>query len=921
MTTTGIKYPGTVTQNATGTYIEWSALNNIKTGTNSSQTHAVQTNMTPAPITCSGFNLNLPDYYQIDTIEFSYKHRKNPNSQGKYPAFAQPEIRLYDGNTLISKVSGDAPSATMTERTVTFPINGSIKKDYNNGGHDFKIEIRYPRNTSVYTGYIEIQWVTLKVNYTFPNYLIQIGTVDRYGGSDFYTGVYYQMVIQIYDKNTVENLTVPATLTIPEGMTIETYDEGEPVDLNQFITGGSLELNLKVYYDTAGTYPVTVTTGNGQTKTKTITVTNRPTGYHDDEVFDEEQIFYATENTEFTLPIELNDELDYTGITNVYLWCDKQISYKNGSTWTTLNANTALTIPLSNFVNYLYNLKLKTGNGANRIYLSLSTSMPDDATYVIYTVPANISSSYPIMTILKLTDAELELLSPGSVYSIESELSVNELIPLSEFTDYFRNYRIGVVNTEVTESTSTIFDACRNWSSAMTVYDEPETKTVEFVYNDDYPVYVIITGDYNYNNSLTKYQLQFTPPFLFLSEDERPINYDIVQLQPLHNTITDTEQAEIQLEAYQSTAPFTIYGYDIEEDIQTSENRAIRGIEIYGTITTGQKCTINATLISNEDDEYTQSTIINNNGEFKLGNSYDLWGYSVGDMINLSEWEVKIQIHNNFVNNTNDVMLNGLYLKVYYHDIDPQTVTIKINGEDLRWYNAYLEDLKIPIGLNLDTQYMEINGKDTNKPVNQAIRSKEITATLIVDGCDINETTQMVKQLNKLLVTERDSLNVPVPNILEFSNRPDEHFEYILEDEFDTDIEVASYETDIKFIIPDGVSYSNEDTVTGPIGRVNSLTKVNPIITVGNIQTDNLEIVEENTGQTFSINYPFQDTDIIEIDCLTHTVELNPVDDEEYGTELKTFVDISSDWFYLNDDYSFTCETAIIQSVRYNERG
>ena len=512
-------------------------------------------------------------------------------------------------------------------------------------------------------------------------------------------------------------------------------------------------------------------------------------------------------------------------------------------------------------------------------------------------------------------------MSNGIVYSIESEFEVERLTQSGSFTDYYRNYRLGVVNTEVTESTGTIFDACRNWSSVMTVYDDTESKSVEFVYNDDYPVYIILTGDYNYNSSLTKCQLKFTPPFLYLSEDDRPVNYDIIQLTPLHNVITDTEQAEIQFQPYQSNAPFTIYNFNIEEDLQTSENRAIRGVELHGNITTSEKCTITATLISNEDDEYTKSTIINNNGEFQIGNTYDLWGYNIGDMIDLSNWEVKIQINNNFVNNSNDVMLNGLYLKVYYHDIDPQIVSTKINGEDLRWYNAYLDDLKLPIGLKMETQYMEIDGKDTNKPVNQAVRSKEITATLVIDGCDINETTQMLKQLNKLLVTERDSLNVPVPNILEFSNRPGEHYEYILENEFDVDIDVSSYETDVKFIIPDGVSYSNEDTVTGPVGRVNSITKVNPLITVANIQTDNLEIVEENTGQTFSINYPFQDTDIIEIDCLTRTVELNPVDDEEYGTELKTFVDISSDWFYLNDDYSFTCETAIIQSVRYNERG
>ena len=94
-----------------------------------------------------------------------------------------------------------------------------------------------------------------------------------------------------------------------------------------------------------------------------------------------------------------------------------------------------------------------------------------------------------------------------------------------------------------------------------------------------------------------------------------------------------------------------------------------------------------------------------------------------------------------------------------------------------------------------------------------------------------------------------------------------------------------------------------------------------PNASMEGVKKTNLQITEENTGQTWTINYPFEATDVIEIDCLTRTVELNPVDPETYGDELNTYVDINSDWFYLNKSYHFTCETAVIQSVRYNQRG
>ena len=911
MTTTGIKYPGTVTQNTASTYIQWQNLNNIKTGTNSAQTNRVETNKTPAPITCADFNLGLPSYNKITKIEFTYKHRKNPY-QGSYPAFAEPVIMLYDGGTLLMERVGNAPSATMTERSVAFA--GEWRTDDIDDPINLKIVLKYPKNTGNYAGYIEIQWVAVKITYKSPSYLMQI-----YTGGDTYANQRFELYFTVNDKNNA-GVIVPGTITIPSGMTVEGF-EGEEVDLNLRVYNSD---SLPCYATCAntGTYPVTLTMDNGDTKTLNVVVTAKPTTYDDSEVFLEENTYYTMEDLPFNIHIKLNSELDYTGISNIYLFCDKQIQYKNGSSYTTLNANTGLAIPISSFSEYEYIFNLKTSNGINKIYLSTQNEMPNDATYIVYTTPASIYPYYPLLAVIPLSDVELELLSDGEVYSVESELKVNRLTSSGTFTNYYRNYRMGVVNSvNQTSDLETIFQNCNNWSDVITGYDEYELKTVEFTYNNDYPVYIIFTGDYDYDSSLTDCQLQFKPPLLYLSEDERPINYDIIQLKPLHNSITDTDYAETQLEAYQSTAPSTVYGFDVDEDLQTSENRAIRGIELYGHITTSQKLGITATLINPDDDECTQSIIVTGDNEFKIGNSYDLWGYSIGDMINLSDWEVKIQINNTFVNNTNDVMLNSLYLKVYYIDIDPQTVTVKVNGEILGWYGFFLRNAKVPMGLKMNTQYMEIDGADTYDPVNQAVREKEIELEGSIDGCDINETTQLVKQLTKLLVTERDGLNRPIPNILELSNYPDEHWEYILENVFDTEIDAASYDTTIKLTVPDGVSYSNDDTVTGPIGRVNSLTKVNPIITVANIQTDNLQITEENTGQTWTINYPFEDTDVIEIDCLTRTVELNPVDPETYGDELNTYVDINSDWFYLNKSYHFTCETAVIQSVRYNQRG
>ena len=226
--------------------------------------------------------------------------------------------------------------------------------------------------------------------------------------------------------------------------------------------------------------------------------------------------------------------------------------------------------------------------------------------------------------------------------------------------------------------------------------------------------------------------------------------------------------------------------------------------------------------------------------------------------------------------------------------------------------------MDIPEGLETDTSFLTIDGTDTNDAYRQNIREKKITIEFNLSNCDLQTSTNMLRQLTKLFVNEKDQYNRPIPKRLQFTHYPTDYFEYIMEEPFDVDTEITDYKVKATLTIPSGTSYSLDDTVTNTVGNANGLAAINPIIHF-RPSDSNIQIKETISEQSFQMGYSGNWSDyVIELDCEDRRVYL--IKDEDTKVDISKYVDHNSDWFRLSGEFEFEGINCTILTVTFNER-
>lgn len=481
-----------------------------------------------------------------------------------------------------------------------------------------------------------------------------------------------------------------------------------------------------------------------------------------------------------------------------------------------------------------------------------------------------------------------------------------------------------------------IFNNAEYWSSALSSPNNFEEKTVDFMYNSEYPLYIIFVGDYIEGNPVGN-SFSFTQPILYEQDDSMSYNPQIYLPTPINAILEDEELVTLELPSSSISNPFTVYNLDVGENFETGDHLAIRGLIISMDVDYSDDLILTAKLKSSKGKIRTRSFVIsgmntkNENGipnQIVLGGNFELWGFNISDMVELDEWELQIQVDNPYFidDGVSTLIFKNLSFAFYYITFQDDLIIAKINGEDSRHYGMFLQDVDVQDGLNSNVKFYEIEGSDFNKAYRMNIDKKEITIEFAVEGCTIFETTELLKEIAKLLVNRRDKMNNPIPNRIEFNHRPGEHWDYILEDTFDTDVDSANYDTKVKLTIPDGTSWANEDTVTSINGYNNSITGVNPIIEVS--PTSNfIELTETITNQRFSLQYDnYQEGDVIIIDCVNREATLKQYDsntNKNISKDISKDVDYNADWFILpiGDFYFDTHGTCSRCIITYTQRG
>ena len=943
----------------------------------------------PSTLTCTKFQSGLPTGAEVTQVTVRLKHSKSPYNSKDCNVQA-PTISLIDNNGKVLKSrKAQAPTNTPTENSVLFNFNVAYIHYNVINSNNFGVKVDYPANSNDNEGNINVYYVEIHVAYKLSKYSLKLNHISGAYNGDTYTmkldvsninQTTYDPTITLTAptgfsfvrshlengaENSGYNCTVvnPTTLSILVGFGKHRSNRTIILEFEaNFTYGSGIE-----YLDK--TFNVTESV-NQWTKSRTVRITKtRPVDPTVDPAVDPAPPTSDSTQTETTTPyidVYVNEEFDieitmpenaYEGLetTDTVLWFGRQypvFTFKVGnvteSTFTVgdVNNQTSFTVKATALYKgeYQINTHQRDSNG------DLNTCQE----FVFRVKPRESTLTTPQCSILKLSEEECNRLGTGYNYTAQTFLKTgNGVYPIN---NWYKNYRIGIFNNaiasnvhritytdaetgEIVEivSDTTDYDAlnvddivanAEYWSNCPTEVNTYTNLECPFVYNEDYPLYIIITGDYTEGTS--GYDITHTEPVIVETEAYNGRETNGTYPYPILNVIGNEDSAEMNITPLNNASTLIAYDLPLEEDYGTNNEIAIRGLEITGTIESNTDNLILYATLKNSKNETRQrslildetQTVLTDTNTFSIGGIGDLWGFTTLDIKNLEDWETHLTISNSIMDNTGQINYKNLQFIIYIEHIEGQNVRTYINGEDLSYYGVFLTDLKIPEGLKTDTDYINVNGTDVNDPFRQNIKEKTIEIDFeIGDNCDLEGSTNRLRALTKLLVNERDQYNRPIPKRLEFSHYPDVFWEYILEDTLTTDLDINTYSVKAKLVVPAGTSYDKVATKTNTVGYINGLAHIRPVIQF-KPNSQHISLKETITEQEFQMSYPLDEWTgkVVEVDCDNRIVLLKNDDDDDTGTDITAYTDFNSDWFTILGEYDFTSDGCAIISVAYQER-
>ena len=978
------KYCNTITQTEGGHYRIFNHTSNIK---NKEDTYA-ETNTIlgksqnlnrPSTLTLTNFKTELPTGAKVTKIKVYYKQRKTGGCNIGAPTItlmADGKPLKYSGSQKNCTKKGQAPTHEDITETVTFKSAWQWRTI--NGGN-FGVKIDYPTNSNEKEGTIRLYYVRLEVTYVTANYGIKIKKISGgYNHEDYTISVTLTNTNKVY-YNPSCVITAPAGFTFKSVRGDGNFQTGTqqrtwlwaPSIIGKASNRITLVFTPSVTYaegqsSYSGTFDAsyTVDTGNTGYTTHTATITERPETSDDTSTEDIDTIDGETEQLTIpsvviqkgktnllTITYDLDNHPEFPTSQAITLSNGGSIQFRSGSSYVdTYN------LVYSDLVAGDGELTVEIkGNSVGTGQLKLQTQTSEEEYYVFTNQKTEVypdNLTVPNCTILELTEEEKNRLGHGIPYTMQGYMKLTSTE--SYIRNWGKNFKMGIFNNPISENItiietvdpetgettdeiidstdynnltpSTIFSKAEYWSNNLTTIGEFENIECDFVYNENYPFYIIVTGDYPQGNQSAN-TVKFAEPCIV--EKQYYTGYEPNGLYPvgIDELCKVDSIAEVDIPSLETTAPVILYKLPLDDDYGTNTDIAVRGLEITGNIEKSDELVLYAKLIANNQESRERSIVLSDydsnpdgSNDFSIGGVGDLWGFSTLDIVNLEDWELQITASNVLNNQTSTLNMGNIQLNIYIEEVESQNVKTYINNEDLSYYGVFLTDLKIPEGLETTTKYLNNDGTDLNKAYRQNIKEKEITVEFTIDGCTLNDSTTSLQELTRLLVNKRDKYNRPIPNRIEFSHYPNLYWEYILEKSLDTDVEVSSYKVKAKLTIPSGTAYNKNPTTTNSSGYVSGLAHVNPIVTIQPYD-DTIEIREETSGQTFHMGYSGTWNDgIVEIDCENRKVTYKTNEDDDDGVDLTRYVDFNTDWFTLYENYNFETVNCIIRTITYTER-
>ena len=912
----------------------------------------------------SGFQVSLPNLAEIEKVELEYCHRK-VNYQNDNPAFrCYADVKTENVDMTSFTLTGgqinglpyrNNPNTNFVDNIVNLDLNTDFSRinfylvymnnstetqaipQYGDGLYSVDYVIRHSK------GYVQLAYVRLKITYNLPSFSLIPSRNDNHNS----TGQETRLTITINNLNRTK-INPNVFIDLPTGISVVSSTEyirvnGSTLVWSTGLNSDTLSKTLSVVFqiDTTGSKVFTISESTNSSVSTSVS-------------FTASQGVESTDTYENVLAEEFEPIIittDSTGLTDVYssihpyvgdtvllkVLVDGETLAKLDSitlTGGTTHIETVATLTDSNFVDNEAVIPIyPTSKGIEHLQVSYDLLEDGQTTtylgqhYTLYIMPADMT--YPFLTIFSLTEEERARLGDKTVYTIENYIKLNT--EETEVCDWLKNYRIGVYNPDDYDNSGEdptvedMLDEIEYWSQPLHSVNTWEKVTCEFVYHHGTPFFIFITGDYMEGNPQDN-TIDYTAPIIVESDVyngwEPTGNYP----KPINNSLSFTEFASLDIKTFETGTPIILSEFDFGEGFGTTSTEAVSGLILEFGVNYADETAVVAKLKSPTGKTGTRSIVIKNSGgdntNYTIGSPWDTWGFNITELVNLSEWELEINISNlnNTGESTTNIQFNNLRLTACTNQVDDAPVKIFVDGVDTRFYGLFLRNVTLPEGLETNTKYLEIDGTDSHDAYRQNIARKEITLTFDIDSCSIDDTAEVLRSITNLFQNKRDKLNRPIPKILEMSNYPDLYWEYVITNAFDTTFDVANAIVEIKLEIPSGTAFAKQNTVTNINGAVLGLAKVNPIIRF--IPTsENIEIYEVQSNQKFNIGYSNWNTsNIVEIDCRNRKVYLLAGSGDVNPIDISNYVDMNVDWFILHGEYEFRGTNAIIQSIITTER-
>lgn len=950
------RYPQTISQvkQPNTVYQQWNSVNNLKAWGSYAKTGTLSTTKRrenqASYLYLTNYKLNLPEGAVVTRLTVRYINYTPVTGKGKtkkYAKVGKPTISLIGTKKPQSKAGRTVTTkANVSSVTFTGVWSGT---ELNQAG--FGLKVSYPRNISKKTGTLAVNTFEITADYVINPYP-SMEVVSTSNKQDLMNQETTTIKFKVNDthKRTVNNVNL-----LVQSVSNLTYQSVTGATYGNTVTISGVTYHKFTYKPSNYQGNINVTFKASQTSSsttssvlvKTQTNMNSATESTTTLKFTTTAETYTAKHDLPSTLVKSSSAVDTFTVT-VTIDTDSIKSAKLTPVWDTglfttipsyngnpVTSGEAFTINFTDRTATIeFNGAIANGTGATYYddttftisnTVSSVTETINPKVYLLSTTPIISDLPYNDYTISSSSTSVYEDLIEGETYKLITYMKVTTETSNISIIDYETNYSIGAWQGVSESPLRTGYEPTDKsqivWSEGVTTYNEWCMLQVDLEnYDKTKPLHILITGQYNQLVNYDNATIEFTEPYIVVKGDYESIGEIETQKdfpKPLPQLLTNNG-ATITLNANSTSGTFylinpnltelenPLHGLELEiETSATGDSKDTGTILLYSHIIDLDSWKVHTSQIQNITDSTTS---------INIGGAFEDWETTT-DQWNSGNMGIGL-----FLQNTNPtpttLTLKNATLTIYtytqnFKDLEGFT----INGVHSHEYGIFFQSVENNQGLTNNTTYKQLSHSDKITPTNSILASKTIKLGFSIPGQTVEEAQEYTSRVARYLATPKNHQNIPQTKEIIFDHLPNRKYNYLLDEAITTKLELTDAVCETTINIPDGVGRSTQQTVTAETGSIKGLKRVLPIITI--LPGADTIIITKNPGksdeQSMTITYTgLTGTNLI-INNETHTITINgetlPLDN----------ISFNSQWFTIDNDYTFTIDNGTIQQIAYTE--